>query len=122
MATIVGNIKDQRIILAAAVSVPGVGGHRFRCNALMDTGAQVTMISKKVVSEVGVQPIGHMSIMPVTGTPSQIEKYRAKIDIRIESQAILPGGKVGRKDFFEDWIWKWEFCPMNPPNMMYCLE
>ena len=66
----------------------------------MDTGAQVTMISKKVVGEVGLQPTGHMSIMPVTGAPSLIEKYRARIDIPIESQAILPGGKIGRKSIF----------------------
>lgn len=51
----------------------------------MDTGAQVTMIPWKVVNEVGLQPVGHVSIMPVTGATS-------------------PVGKV----LFEDWIWNWD--------------
>ena len=94
MATFVGDIKDRQIILVAAVSVPGYEENQIRCNALMDTGAQVTMISKKVIDEVGLQAIGHMSIVPVTGAPSRTKKYRARIDIPIDGYSVLQGGAI----------------------------
>ena len=116
MATFVGNIRDQQIILLAAVSVSGFGGDQFHYNALMDTGAQVTMISKKVVGEVGLQPIGHMSIMPVTGSPSLIEKYRARIDIPIGSQALLPGGTIGQQNILRGLDLEVGILPYEPTN------
>ena len=94
MATFIGEIKDRKIIMLATVSVSGIEGQEYSFNALMDTGAQVTMISRKVVGEVGLQAIGHMQIVPVTGAPCRIEKYRARLDIPIQSSIILPGGMI----------------------------
>ena len=70
MTTFVGQIKDNQIILVTWIAVSGAKeADRRSYNALLDTGSQVTMISKKVVDEVGLSAIGHSSIVPVTGTP-----------------------------------------------------
>lgn len=95
MATFEGTIANGQIIIVAAVSVSGAGGAPIPYNALLDTGAQVTMISDKVVQALGLTPVGHMPIIPVTGAPHNTRKYRARIDIPIASQAVHQGGVVG---------------------------
>ena len=55
MATFIGQVSDRQIIFLACVSEAGSGGqHPHTYNALMDTGAQQTMISEKVIQEVGL--------------------------------------------------------------------
>ena len=63
--------------------------------ALLDTGAQGTMISKKVVEGVGLHAVGHKQIIPVTGDPFDTEKYRIRLDIPISSKITMPDGKIG---------------------------
>ncbi len=60
MATFEGTITNGQIIIVAAVSVSGANGSPIGFNALLDTGAQVTMISDKVVQELNLMAIGHM--------------------------------------------------------------
>ena len=60
MATIEGTITNGQIIIVAAVSVSGANGSPIGFKALLDTGAQVTMISDKVVQELNLMAIGHM--------------------------------------------------------------
>ena len=45
---------------------------------LLDTGAQATMISRKVIDNVGLRAVGHVSIIPVTGEPVLTEKFRIR--------------------------------------------
>ena len=90
----IGKATNRQIIFIAAVSEPGSAGvdpHTY--NALMDTGAQQTMVSEKVIQEVGLQAIGHINIVPVTGAPVPTEKYRVRLDIPIASAMALPGGR-----------------------------
>ena len=94
MATFSGTITNNQIIIVVVVSVSGSDGAFASFNALLDTGAQVTMISDKVIQNLTLQSIGHMSIVPVTGAPHKTNKYRARIDIPIESQAMFGGGIV----------------------------
>ena len=97
MATFVGRINDRQIVLIVTVSISGIpGGNLHQYSGLLDTGAQATMISKKVIDEVGLTAIGHMSIIPVTGEPSLTGKYRIRLDIPIESQVKLPDGGIGQ--------------------------
>ncbi|MDE0694550.1 MAG: retropepsin-like aspartic protease [Boseongicola sp.] len=95
MATFEGTITNGQIIIVAAISVSGTGGNPTFFDALLDTGSQVTMISAKVVNAIGLQAIGHMSIIPVTGGSHQTKKYRARIDIPIVSQTVFKGMVIG---------------------------
>lgn len=59
MPTFVGEVKNDQIILASAISVPGSNGppeHSYP--SLLDTGAQRTLISEKIVEEVCLSAIG----------------------------------------------------------------
>lgn len=97
MATFIGKIDNRQIILVVFVSISGnTDGSFHQFNALLDTGAQTKMISKKVIDEAGLEAIGHMSIIPVTGESVLTEKYRIRLDIPIDSQIILQDGKMGQ--------------------------
>ena len=51
--------------------------------SLLDTGAQSTMISPKVVKEADLKAIGYSEIVPVTGGPIRTENYRIGLSIPI---------------------------------------
>ena len=116
MATFVGQIKDRQIIMSALVSASGTDGPQHFFNALMDTGAQVTMISRKVVEEAGLQAIGLMPIIPVTGEPFRTEKYRARLDIPIQSDVVLQGGTVGKDNILRGMDLEVGVLPYDPNN------
>ena len=95
MATFVGRITDNQIILATWLSIPGQGVNQNNPNAypaLVDTGAQVTAISAKVATSMGLVANGHMSITPATGQPVKLTKYRVRIDIPISTTMSLSSG------------------------------
>ena len=63
MATFVGEIKNRQIIFITWISISGVTpspNPPNSFNSLLDTGAQVTMISQRVASSMALQAIGHM--------------------------------------------------------------
>lgn len=96
MATFVGQMKDNQILLITWITVPGAKAAKpMPYQALLDTGAQGTMISKKVVEGVGLHAVGHKQIIPVTGDPFDTEKYRIRLDIPISSKITMPDGKIG---------------------------
>lgn len=87
MPTFKGQIRDNQIILIASIAVSLANdGSRKSYQALLDTGSQLTMVSDKVVQEVGLQPIGNTQIVPVTGDSVVTEKYRVRVDIPIDTQ------------------------------------
>ena len=97
MATFAGKTIDRQIILVVWVTVSGdqQGWTSPKAhNALLDTGAQGTMISKKVVNEIGLIPSGFFPIAGVTGSSITTEKYKVRIDIPILSEIRLPDGGV----------------------------
>ena len=104
MPTFIGEIVNRQIIFNALISVPKSQGVQQGTaanvasyktyKALLDTGAQRTMISQKVVSEVGLQGIGHQNIIPVSGSPIRTRKFRVRLDIPIDNVTQLPNGNV----------------------------
>lgn len=56
-ANVIGDIEDGKAV--------DIGKHMFR--ALVDTGAQRTMTSRRVVDQIGLRPIGKMQIAGVGG-------------------------------------------------------
>lgn len=71
MPSFVGSIDEGRMLVDIWVSVPGQNGdenappvNQFQYRALLDTGATISGISKKVVSEMNLIPDGWL---PITG-------------------------------------------------------
>jgi len=51
--------------------------------ALLDTGAQRSMISSKIVSQLGLKSVGYSSLVGVTGRTFQASRFRVHIEIPI---------------------------------------
>ena len=58
----------------------------------LDTGSQATLISRKVVEEIGLTSIGTSSLVPVSGELVQTERYRVRIDVPIGSEVVRKEG------------------------------
>ena len=86
MATFSGRVVNSQIVLVVWVTISGdtqVLGNPKAYKALLDTGAQVTMVSGKVVEEVGLIASGFFPISGVTGDTITANKYKVRIDIPI---------------------------------------
>ena len=57
--------------------------------ALFDTGAQISMISPKIVSEVQLKTIGDAFVTPVNGEVIQTPRYRVRLDIPKNTTAAM---------------------------------
>ena len=94
MASFGGSVVNNQIVLKSAVSIPGDASSAVPTyDSLFDTGAQCSLISPKVVEEVGLTSIGDIEITPASGTPIQSLRFRVRIDIPISSQFQTPDGK-----------------------------
>ena len=86
--------KNNQFIFQSTVSMPTSFTKRKVYGALLDTGAQISMISPKIVSEVQLKTIGDAFVTPVNGEVIQTPRYRVRLDIPIDSIRSLPGGKI----------------------------
>lgn len=93
MPTFRNRVEDGQLLLVA--SVEGVSP-RKAYRALLDTGAQRTMISPKVVSEASLQAIGYSHVIPVSGEPIRTPKYRIDLSLPIpQGNTTLLSGLSG---------------------------
>ena len=100
MATFSGKVDDRQILLFAAISIGSPPVNRTipkSYKALLDTGAQGTLISEKVVNEIGLITIGPARFTPASGKPVETKKYRVRVDIPIESQVLEPEGGTAQE-------------------------
>ena len=75
-------IVNNQIIITVNVST-GPGQPAVSYRALLDTGAQVTVVSPRVIRDLGLAPIQPMQLGGISGTPIQTYQYRARVDIPI---------------------------------------
>ena len=61
---------------------------------LLDTGAQLTCISPKVVETLGLAPTGTAGLIPASGERVETFEYYAWVDIPISYYAIRPAQSV----------------------------
>lgn len=95
MPTFIIDVQNSQIILISAISIPGQINHpQNRYKSLLDTGAQATLISEKVVNDVGCVVIGEEQIVGISGEACQTKQYRVRVDIPVKSETMLPGGKL----------------------------
>ncbi len=62
----VGIVDANTVADLAGGNRPDIQNNMFK--ALLDTGAQVTMISKRAAKQIGLRPIGKVSVQGVSGT------------------------------------------------------
>ena len=91
MPTRGGQVGNGQILLDVAVRLPARRGdaeptsHVFM--GLLDTGATRTMVSRKVVDDLGAPPCGVGSFVPATGKPQSAKVYL--LDLAIPVVAAL---------------------------------
>ena len=93
MPTFKVGIKDNRIIFYITVSAPSSdsqSGETYQ--ALLDTGAQGTMVTEKVIQEVGLESVGVADITPASGKQFTAGRYAARLDVPIISRHKRPDG------------------------------
>lgn len=113
MPTYKGEVIKNQILIHSAVSTPdATGSNRYirkgpLYTALVDTGAQKTLISPGAASEVGLISSGTDWIIPVSGKPIRCIKYRIRLDIYLpeETENVFWGKEM---DVVE--------LPYQPPN------
>ncbi len=94
MASFSARVVDNQIILKANISIPGdTFDPQKTYDSLLDTGAQRSLISQKVVDDVGLDAIGDAYITPVNGTPIRSLRYRIRIDIPITTVQATEDGR-----------------------------
>lgn len=82
MPTFHGQILNSQIILNVGVQDDAGKNEPLGYRALIDTGAQSSAISTKVVSELGLEPIGWREIFGVHG-PKETSEYVVKLALTI---------------------------------------
>ena len=81
MPTFDQQVVDNQIIIDVALSEPG--GEQLAFKALVDTGAQATSVSPRVIEALGLVPTGPVSLIVASGESIASHKYRARVDIPI---------------------------------------
>lgn len=85
MPTVVVQVSNERVLLRVAVAVPSERGdsdsHEF--GALVDTGAQCTMVSRRVVDRIDAAQIGVRQFMPASGQPQSTPVYELSVAVAI---------------------------------------
>ena len=74
-------VENNRVLLRVIVAVPSKNGHseQYEYEALVDTGAQCTMVSQKVVDEVGATKIGVRQFLPASGQPQKTAVFELSV-------------------------------------------
>ncbi|MCY4158102.1 MAG: retroviral-like aspartic protease family protein [Bacteroidetes bacterium] len=84
MPPFLAEIENNQAIIKAAVGRPGSLNNMQGYDALLDTGAQSTLVSQKVVDELGFIPIGSDSIRTVEGNIVTTKKYHINVGILVQ--------------------------------------
>lgn len=122
MPTFIRDIQNRQITLTSSLSIPSIldQGEPPRSmrnyNSLLDTGAQGTMISTRVVNDIGLVAVGEGSIMGVNGEAFETRQYRVRVDIPVTSPRRLPSGKVLEETYFRGSDMNVSLFPYQPEN------
>lgn len=85
------DITDNRIIITVAIRI-GPEAETSLYRALLDTGAQVTAISPRVVQQLGLIPTGTLKLTVASGQEVEVFQYHARVDIPIQYNMAHPPG------------------------------
>ena len=101
MPTLIADVERHQIIVASAVSASGHAGPPERkYRSLLDTGSQITLISQRVVRDIGAASIDAGQFMPASGEPVKTDKYNVTMNIPIEMQKPSSAGNPRTETVF----------------------
>jgi predicted aspartyl protease len=87
--TIRANGRVNQLLMPVVITVPDQPSKQVQINALWDTGASMTVITKKVVDAIGLQPTGMIYVSTASESRKQVNTYLVdlflKQDVRISS-------------------------------------
>ena len=90
MPTFEQAITDNRVIINVAVGRGGAGDQTLLFAALLDTGAQVTAISPRVVEALDLVPVGQRTLTVASGQAIATFEYPARVDVAIDYPVTDP--------------------------------
>ena len=80
MPTLVVRISAARVMIRVAVS-DDTNGTWGEFDALVDTGAERTMVSNRLVEHVGAAKCGVIRFMPASGQPQETSVFKLRVGI-----------------------------------------
>ena len=86
MPTFVKHVENNRVLIQVAAAVEADGSeldHRFA--ALVDTGATMTAVTSRLVTQVGATPVGRSSFVPASGQPVETSLFGLHLTIPIDT-------------------------------------
>ena len=86
MPTFVKQVENNRVLIQVAAAVEADGSkldHRFA--ALVDTGATMTAVTSRLVTQVGATPVGRDSFVPASGQPMETNLFGLHLAIPVDT-------------------------------------
>lgn len=103
MPSLIVEIEDNNIVIPALVETPYTGevpvGMPVSTTALVDTGAQRTMVSRAIVDTLNAPILGYGTVLGVTG-PAQTSIHELRIVIPTEFEQVGLDGSVSDELYF----------------------
>lgn len=90
MPTVTVEISSERVLLRVSVALPAAGGGTpsREYQALVDTGAQCTMVSRRVVDQVGATQVGVLPFLSANGQSQMTAVYELFVGVVIEARHL----------------------------------
>ena len=93
MPTFTQPVQNGQILLAAEVSISGIeNSPTYRSSALLDTGAQKTMISPQVVEGLDLTATESAWVSGINGKAEEVNAYRLVIALPVPIILEVEGG------------------------------
>ena len=94
MATFGKPIENQQILIKAVASVPLSGGPGCVADSLVDTGAQCTMITRRIAETLQPEKVDVATFVGVNGLETESDVFVLRIDLPIAQDAVQEDGSV----------------------------
>lgn len=117
MATLATRVENNQIVLVTTVSLPRPQqGEALSVQALVDTGAQCTMVTARAVESLRAVSIDVRPFVAANGERQETEVFRLRVDIPIVQQALLEDGSQGETVHSVGADLEVMLLPFQPPN------
>ena len=87
-------IKTE-VVVTSTLPITGSTGKAVSCTALWDTGANGTVVSERVANELGLEPVGMVSVHTANG-PYDTPIYA--IDVMLPNNVMVKGIRATESD------------------------
>lgn len=100
MPTIILPVENNEIRLHAQVGVLGDESDLHTYEGIVDTGAQMTGITRTVVEQLGVSDVGVERVVGIEGQSALAPVFRIMIGIGVPTSQVGPEGEFVSEDIY----------------------